>query len=97
MGVKKQVAEKSDTFVFFLIETFSQGYNYSLPTKPRLELIYVQNDVTFAVVLALTSFVCKMAAVWAEVSAATSYMKVCYGKYKNSHISRTLSANHTIR
>ena len=33
----------------------------SLPTKPLLELIYAQDNTAIAVVLAMTTFVCKLA------------------------------------
>ena len=33
----------------------------SLPTKPLLELIYAQDNTAITVVLAMTTFVCKLA------------------------------------
>ena len=59
--------EKSDFVIFFLLLlSFFLSHNKtlpkdSLPTKPLLELIYVQDNTAIAVVLAMTTFVCKLA------------------------------------
>ena len=48
--------EKFDFFLLFLLII-----KHSLPTKSVLELLYMQNTVTFIAVLALTSVACKLA------------------------------------
>ena len=54
-GVQKQVTEK----VRFHLLSFSHKtlVKDSLPTKPLLELIYIQNNMTLAIVFTLNSFV----------------------------------------
>ena len=67
-GVDEQVAEKtpisSSSFFFFLL-LLSFSYKTlpkdSLPTKPLVELIYAQVNTAIAVVLAMTTFICKLA------------------------------------
>ena len=54
VGVEKQVIEK----VRFLLSHLVKD---CLVTKALLEIIYVQNNITFTTVLAMTSFVCKLA------------------------------------
>ena len=74
-GSKKQIHEKH-RFRHLLLSSFSYKtfVKHSLPTKALLELIYIQNNIAFAIVLAMTSSVCKLV----RVAVLASYDSVTF-------------------